>query len=280
MASGEDVVDAGPVEEAPAFPVVAGPATTTTVRRPRGAIAHKLGVAILSGEYAPGDVLPGEIAFSEALKVSRSAYREAVQVLTAKGLVTSRPKTGTRVLPRDRWNLLDPDVLAWAFSGEPDEQLIRSLFELRLIVEPAAAGIAAAKRSDEELHQMAEALALMQRHTLATEEGRHADRMFHNIILRATRNDALVVLSVSIGSAVSWTTKYKQRTRKLPRDPIPEHIRVYEEIAAGDVEGASRAMRTLVELALNDTREAMESGSVGSRAIRRLADAVPTGLPD
>ena len=64
--------------------------------------------------------------------------REAIQVLTAKGLVESRPKAGTRVLPRNRWNLLDPDVLAWAFAGEPDIQFVRDLFELRAIVEPAA----------------------------------------------------------------------------------------------------------------------------------------------
>ena len=103
-------------------------------RRLHGAIAHKLGTAILSGQYAPGDVLSGEVAFAEELDVSRSAYREAIQVLTAKGLVESRPKAGTRVLPRTRWNLLDPDVLAWAFAGEPDIQFVRDLFELRAIV--------------------------------------------------------------------------------------------------------------------------------------------------
>ena len=86
-------------------------------RRLHGAIAHRLGTAILSGQYAPGDVLPGEVAFAGELDVSRSAYREAVQVLTAKGLVESRTKAGTRVLPRHRWNLLDPDVLASAFAG-------------------------------------------------------------------------------------------------------------------------------------------------------------------
>jgi DNA-binding transcriptional MocR family regulator len=67
-----------------------------TGRRLHGAIAHKLGVAILSGKFAPGDTLSGEVAFSEALDVSRSAYREAVQVRTAKGFVESRPKAGTR----------------------------------------------------------------------------------------------------------------------------------------------------------------------------------------
>src|SRR4051812_33401411 len=76
-----------------------------TGRRLHGAIAHKLGAAIVSGEYAPGDRLEGEVAFSETLNVSRSAYREAVQVLVAKGMVESRTKAGTRVLPRSRWNL-------------------------------------------------------------------------------------------------------------------------------------------------------------------------------
>lgn len=125
-----------------------------TGRRLHGAVAHKLGTAILSGDYAPGDTLSGEVEFSKSLDVSRSAYREAIQVLTAKGLVDSRPKIGTRVLPRSRWNLLDPDVLAWAFAGEPDLDFIRSLFELRGIIEPAAAALAADRRDRSDLKAM------------------------------------------------------------------------------------------------------------------------------
>ena len=229
-----------------------------TGRRLHGAIAHKLGVAIVSGEFAPGDTLSSEVAFSEALDVSRSAYREAVQVLAAKGLVESRPKTGTRVLPRCRWNLLDPDVLAWAFSSEPDRDLVRSLFELRLVIEPAAARFAAKRRDRADLKAMKAALAAMRRHTLAGEAGRAADRDFHDAILRATRNDALVVLSASIGAAVSWTTRFKMRARDLPRNPVPDHARVANAIAAGDPQGAEDAMRQLVELALEDTRSSME----------------------
>lgn len=228
-----------------------------TGRRLHGAIAHKLGVAILSAEYAPGEILPGEVAFSETLGVSRSAYREAVQVLTAKGLVESRPKAGTRVLPRDRWNLLDPDVLAWAFAGEPDIGFVRGLFELRGIVEPAAAALAAERRDRTDLKLMKDSLAAMRRHTLATEAGRAADREFHDAVLRATRNDALVVLSASIGAAVNWTTQFKQRARNLPRNPLPDHVRVYDAIAAADPDGASAAMRALVDLALEDTKLAM-----------------------
>ncbi|WP_081668657.1 FadR/GntR family transcriptional regulator [Sphingomonas phyllosphaerae] len=229
-----------------------------TGRRLHGAIAHKLGTAIVSGEYLPGDTLSGEVAFSEALDVSRSAYREAMQVLAAKGLVESRPKAGTRVLPRERWNLLDPDVLAWAFAGAPDVQFVRALFELRAIVEPAAAGLAAQRRDKADLKAMKDALAAMRRHTLATEAGRAADKDFHNAVLRATRNDALMVLSASIGAAIHWTTQFKQRARALPRNPIPDHVRVHDMIAAGDVVGATAAMRTLVDLALEDTKSAME----------------------
>lgn len=228
-----------------------------TGRRLHGAIANKIGTAILTGEYVPGDILSGEVAFSEALDVSRSAYREAIQVLTAKGLVESRPKAGTRILPRDRWNLLDPDVLAWAFAGEPDRQFVRSLFELRAIVEPAAAGLAALRRDRRDLKIMKDALAGMRRHTLLVEAGRSADRDFHDAILRATGNEALLVLSAGIGAAVKWTTQFKMRARNLPRSPIPDHARVYDAIAAQDAAAATEAMRALVELALEDTRTAM-----------------------
>jgi DNA-binding FadR family transcriptional regulator len=227
-------------------------------RRLHGAIAHKLGTAILSGKYAPGDILSGEVAFAEELNVSRSAYREAIQVLTAKGLVASRPKAGTRVLPRDRWNLLDPEVLGWAFSGEPDTQFIRGLFELRAIVEPAAARLAAQRRDKADIREMKDALAAMRRHTLTTDAGRAADRDFHKAILQATRNDALLVLSASIGAAVNWTTVFKQRARALPRNPIPDHVRVYDAIVAGDPAAAAEAMNVLVELAFEDMRESMQ----------------------
>lgn len=235
-------------------------------RRLRGAVANKLGTAILSGDYAPGDILSGEIAAAEALNVSRGAYREAVRVLAAKGLVESRPKTGTRVLPRERWNLLDPEVLAWAFAGDPDARLIRSLFELRLVIEPAAAAFAAQRRSKADIKRMRDALNGMRRHSLATAEGRAADRDFHDALLRATNNDALVVISASIGAAVAWTTQFKQRTRALPRDPIPDHARVLDAIVAGDVAAATDAMRVLVELALDDTRDSMGDEAPPSEA--------------
>ena len=224
-------------------------------RRLRGAVAHHLGTQIVSGRIPPGSRLTGEVANSEALNVSRSAYREAVQVLTAKGLVESKPKAGTRVLPRERWNLLDPAVLAWAFSYEPQIGFVRDLFELRAIVEPAAARLAAERRDKADIKAMRDALARMRRHTLATEEGRAADRDFHDAMLRATQNTVLMTLSASIGAAVNWTTVFKQRAKSLPRDAIPDHAAVCDAIAAGDGEAASAAMRTLIDLAHEETRQ-------------------------
>jgi DNA-binding FadR family transcriptional regulator len=230
-------------------------------RRLRGAVANYLGSAIVSGRIRPGETLTGEVANAEALNVSRSAYREAVQVLTAKGLVESRPKTGTRVLPRSHWNLLDPMVLAWAFTGEPDRHFVRDLFELRTVVEPAVARMAAERRSAAQLAAMENALDRMGRHTLSSEQGRAADREFHEAMLQAAGNEVMMTLAASIGAAVNWTTIFKHRTSGLPRDPLPDHALVFDAIAAGDGDGAARAMQALVDLAHEDTRLAMGSAA-------------------
>lgn len=223
-----------------------------TGRRLHGAIARKLGADILAGDYEVGSTLPTEAVATANLGVSRAAYREAIQVLIAKGLVDSRPKAGTRILPRERWNLLDPDVLAWAFARDPDKRLIESLFELRGMIEPSAAALAAERRTSAQLHQMKSGLALMRRYTLATEEGRQGDRQFHSALLHATHNDALISLSSGIEAAVAWTTIYKQKGRELPRDAVPLHAEVYDAIAASDPERAAKSMRVLVTAALED----------------------------
>lgn len=226
--------------------------------RLHGSIARTLGVAIVSGRHAPGDILNNEIDASEELNVSRSAYREAMRILAAKGLVESRPKTGTRVSPRARWNLLDPEVLAWFFEAEPSEDFLQGLFELRMIVEPAAAALAAQRRNEAQLEHMRQALIQMQQHGLATEQGQAADRDFHDTVLEATANAALFSLSSSIGAAVRWTTIFKQRKRELPRDPVPDHWKVFDAIAAGRPDQARQAMEKLVGLALDDTRAAID----------------------
>lgn len=225
----------------------------TPPKRIHGSIAHDLGVAIVTGRYPPGGPLPGEIEFSEKLNVSRTVYREAIRILAAKGLVESRPKTGTRVTERARWNLLDPDVLAWMFAGEPSVDFIRDLFELRMMVEPSAAELAAIRRTPDDLARMGAALATMARHGLATPEGQDADQLFHHALLEATRNAPLVCLSSSIAAAVGWTTIFKQRKRELPRDPVEDHRVLFDAIVAGDAAAARATMVSLIENALRDT---------------------------
>lgn len=103
-------------------------------------------------------MLDGEITAAEQLAVSRTAYREAVRILAAKGLVDARPKVGTRVNPQSMWHLLDPDVHDWTFESEPDLVPLDSLFELRNVVESAAAAMAAQRRSSAHLQKMRTAL--------------------------------------------------------------------------------------------------------------------------
>jgi DNA-binding FadR family transcriptional regulator len=235
--------------------------------RLHGVVARDLGIKIVSGRYKPGDLLDGEIEASERLHVSRTAYREAVRILAAKGLVEVRPKVGTRVTSRDTWHLLDPDVLSWMFEQQrPDEHLIEGLFELRKVVEPEAAALAAARRSPAHLTAMEDALRRMELHSLAKEEGRLADQQFHAALLDASDNPFLRTLTSSVAAAVAWTTIFKQRQRPLVRDPLPDHVRVYEAIAAADVEEARRAMLNLVDMALIDTRSASDARAAANGA--------------
>ena len=217
------------------------------------ALARQIGIAIVSGEYRPGYGFDAEIEQSQALGVSRTAYREAMRILTAKGLLESRPKAGTHVTPRSRWNMLDPDILAWMFSSDqPDERFIRDLFELRGLIEPAAAAWAAIRRSNDQLEQMRAALQSMTLHGLSTENGREADQRFHSMILEASDNEPLASLSSSVGAALTWTTRFKQMKFAHPRDPIGEHEAVFQAIEAKNSERARSAMAELLQLALED----------------------------
>ena len=239
----------------------AKPGVTRGSERLHTAIARDLGVAIASGAIQPGATLSGEIASSAERSVSRTAYREAVRILAAKGMVESRTRTGTRVSPRARWHILDPDVLGWFLQTRPSEAFVRDLFEVRLMVEPAAAAMAAVRRTPAQLQAMGDALDAMGRHKLSTEAGRAADRAFHDMILAATQNEAIVALSSSVGAAVRWTTLFKHRVQKAPRDPMAEHRRVLEAIAGGNETAAHASMTELVRFALADMQASLAAGA-------------------
>ena len=231
----------------------ASPGSSAKALRLHGTIARQLGIAIVSGHYQPGEILDGEVESSEQFAVSRTAYREAVRILAAKGLVDARPKVGTRINAQSQWNLLDPDVLEWTFASEPDVQLLNSLFELRNIVESAAAGLAARRRTSAHLKAMRTALSGMAKYTLATPAGRQADLDFHGALLEATHNPYVISLTSGVSAAIRITTIFKQRKRPLRRDPLPDHLRVFEAIAERDCSEAQAAMSDLIALARADT---------------------------
>ena len=220
--------------------------------RVHGTVAREIGVAIVTGRLRPGHVLDSEIEASLQRKVSRTTYREAIRILSAKGLIHSRPRAGTRVSEIGSWNLLDPDVLAWLFSGIPSPAVLHGLFELRTIVEPAAAALAAGRRTQAHLVEMRRALDAMTFHTLDKPEGREADKAFHAALLAATANPFVISLTNGVTGAVNALTEFKQRLAKIKRDPVPDHVRVYDAIAAKDADAAREAMIRLIRLAVLD----------------------------
>lgn len=235
-------------------------------RRLHGSVAHDLAVEIIGGVRKPGDVLPNEEQLSERLAVSRTAYREAIRILAAKGLVEARPKTGTRVNPRELWNMLDPDVLSWHFEVEPSPDFIQSLFELRRIVEPGAAGLAAQRHDAADLAAIEAALKSMDDEAPGSVEGLEGDLRFHHAILQATHNEPLIAFSSVIGSTLRWSVRLTLTANPhAHRDSLPEHKAVSDAIRAGDNQRAEKAMRTLVENALQDTLRSLGRQSAPRR---------------
>jgi len=227
---------------------------TTIKKRLRSSdiVAGKLGIAILSGAYQPGHRFADEVAFSKQLNVGRSIYRDAIRILTERGLVAPSPKIGTVVTPRQYWNLLDPLVVTWTFSGEPDLNLLESLFETRMLIESSTAALAAVRRSEEQLRRLQNALQQMERLTPRMESGLQAERDFHITLLQCASNPYIASLAGSVAAAVEASARYKQRYGAVLRDPVPEHAGVFYAIENKDAETAKRKMEQLIRQAFLD----------------------------
>jgi DNA-binding FadR family transcriptional regulator len=246
---------------------------TAKKQRIPGKIAEEIGIQIVTGKLKPGTTLADEISASDRRRVSRSAYREAIRVLVAKGLVQSRPKSGTRVSDPEVWHLMDPDVLSWMFASEPPLELLTALFELRRMIEPQIVALAAERRTLKQLNEMGHALEVMARETLHTQEGRLADEAFHAKLIEACGNPFLTSLSGSVTATISWSTTFKYRAEGLKRDSMPEHLKVYEAVAARDGAAGRAAMEELIDLALGDTKHSLSP----SRAKKSIAKAAEKG---
>src|SRR3954462_5590962 len=173
-------------------------ATTRRPNSPRmtGASVHaslagEIGLRIVRGDYPPGTILPNEANWAQTFNVSRSAVREAIKMLMAKGLLVSRPKIGSWVEPKERWNLLDRDVLSWYATSPDREAFLKTVQEFRHIIEPEASAFAAMRRTEEQMAEISQACREMGE-ALSLQQRIRADTRFHLAILRASGNDLLV----------------------------------------------------------------------------------------
>jgi DNA-binding FadR family transcriptional regulator len=219
-------------------------------------VAGKIGRRIVSGQYRPGDTLPTEPRIQAEFGVSRTAVREAIRLLSAKGLTASRPKIGTRVRPTVDWNMLDPDVLRWQLDQSPSEEFIHALFEMREIIEPAAAERAAERATPEELDRMGVAMDGIQNEARASPEQIKADIDFHMAILEASRNPLLRSVGAMIASALSISFSLGWRT-VMAEDAVLQHRAVYDAIRRRDGEQAFLAMRKLLRNAKGNVFDAI-----------------------
>jgi DNA-binding FadR family transcriptional regulator/acetyl esterase/lipase len=237
----------------------------TGVRR-HSSVAHRLGIQILRGEMKSGDSLPTEEDASIALGISRSAYREAMRTLSAKGLITALPKVGTKIAPRSQWNILDPDLLSWSFEAEPDEKFIRDLFELRNTVEPTAALMAAQRRDDEDLAHLAGALSRLAGANPGSTDSFTAEVEFHRHILLASKNEALWGLWSAIELTLRWSAKLQ---RMLPvhytlEKLVTDHSRLLDRVKETKAAEAQSIMSELITQSFDDA-------IANLRQVRRVA---------
>lgn len=223
-----------------------------------GQVTHRLAVSIVSGALPAGALVPNEDDLRAEISASRTAYREAIRFLAGKGLIEAKPRSGTRVAPRTSWHLLDPDVLRWSLSSAANEGFIRDLFELRGLVEPGCAKIAAMRRSSEQLDRIGQALRGMESSAPFTDEAMRYDLAFHDAIFDAAGNAAIAALKDVVATTLLWSLRI-QTSRRTPESfviPLADHQRLFHAIARRDGEMAENFSRILVADALRDTLSA------------------------
>jgi len=229
-------------------------------------IAEDLGVAIVTGTYSSKKPFPVEGELCRRYGVSRSILREAVKMLTAKGLLDSRPRRGTWVQDEDRWNLLDPDVLRWMLERKFSFSLLIEFSQVRLAIEPKAAALAAVAAGPAERAAITAAIQAMIEAERTHDDPLEPDIAFHVAILRASKNGFYSRLSELTEAALRFSIRMTNRQTGVRS--VPEHRKVADAILAGDAKRAETAMRALVADALEQIRKAEQSGAPRERAAK------------
>jgi DNA-binding FadR family transcriptional regulator len=222
------------------------------IKNVHGNTVDHLGIAILAGRYPVGGALPPEPILGEELGVSRTVIREAVKALGAKGLVSTGPKVGTRVLPSDRWNWFDPDVIIWQSRVGLTPEFLRDLQDLRLVVEPAAVKLAAERATAEDIEKIEAAYEGMRS---AVEDGGDYvthDLLFHQGMLFACRNRMLIQMNKALSALLRTSFEVSTKMKDGPKSSLPMHRAVLDAIIARNPVKAERAIRALIESANDD----------------------------
>lgn len=215
-----------------------------------GQVLEGLGSRIVRGELQPGQTLP-ETELCRDLGASRTVVREVLKTLSAKGLVDTRTRTGTRVLEATHWNLLDLDVLGWRYAAMPRMQFFRELFELRRMIEPNAAALAAERATAPDIKAIADAYADMQKAPHESQSAIDADLGFHRAVLSAAHNELLTQMAGVIGAGLLTSFRISSSSFDVF---VPQHGEILEAIRYGRPNAARAAMDKL----LLSTRDFLE----------------------
>ncbi|GAA3908936.1 FadR/GntR family transcriptional regulator [Gibbsiella dentisursi] len=208
-------------------------------------LAEKLGQQILAGVYAAGSILPGEIEIGEQFGVSRTAVREAVKILAAKGMLLPRPRIGTRVMPQSNWNFLDQDLLNWWMTQDNFDQVMQHFLILRNSLEPHACSLAATHANQQQKNQLAALMAEMRALHADFDRERwiEVDTQFHQLIYEASANPFLTSF------ANLFSSVYQSYFRAITGNEVLKlnhHQAIVDAILASDGATAQIACQVLL----------------------------------
>lgn len=210
-------------------------------------IVNSLGVAIVTGKYNARNPFPIEAELCKQFGSSRSIVREAVKMLTAKGLISSRPRHGTSILPEAQWNLLDPDVLRWLLERKFSLELLAQFSEVRLAIEPMASRLAAMRATPETVVPIRRAIERMEASTRGEDDSLEADIAFHVAILDATGNRFYRRLEGIVDAALRTSIQMTNRAKGVPQADVDAHRAVFEAIERGNASLAGKRMQELIQ---------------------------------
>ena len=208
-------------------------------------VAREVARKILSGELAQNEIIPSEMNLCEQFSISRTALREAIKLLTSKGLLESKPKVGTRVKTRDNWNFLDSQLLDWVTDLADNEAIYYEFLALRNAIEPEASALAAENATTEQRILLSATFQEMDE--IAANRDMvgwtDADMEFHRLIFLSTGN------SFYLPFANVLCTMFKSFIGHSSQEGgtcIEEHRAIYTAIMAGNADKARQANHDLL----------------------------------